>query len=509
MRANKGKRIFALLLSIMVASNISSGCAFRTEKTESMKDNQSTFTAETPGNVSPKETSSFSSDLTEKTSDSSKNRSDSSSNAGLFYVTGAETVSLYSSSDASEVTGELKYSTEVTALSDTKNEYIEVTTADKKTRGFVSKSYLTSDRSSVTNGITAQVGENGASVYDEDGNLIENVYTGAPITIIAKTSGGKWRVKTEYGNIGYISITDIAPDSVPDTASQNGETTQVITYQTYTVEQSGTENQGQPSVSYPSDLTSGTPSDVTRSSVSVSSDPTVSNEPSDPDSVLGEALGKAQNSVGGNWAAYYIDLSTGESSSMNSSSMQAASLIKLYIMGAIYEDYETYSAQEPNLDSWLYSMITVSDNYAANNLVRVLGGGSTDAGKSAVTSYCTSHGYYNSSMGRLLLESNLYGDNYTSVSDCAHFLASVYNGELPHSSEMMNLLSQQTVTTKIPAGVPVRTANKTGELASVQNDAAIVFADSPYVLCVMSENVPAGMAVSAISQLSSTVYYSR
>ena len=175
-------------------------------------------------------------------------------------------------------------------------------------------------------------------------------------------------------------------------------------------------------------------------------------------------------------------------------------------MGAVYENYDVYASNEQEIDTLLYSMITVSDNSAANTLVKMLGNGNTDEGKEVVTLYCQSHGYSDTSMGRLLLESNINGDNYTTVNDCANFLAAVYNHSMPHSSEMLDLLSRQTVTYKIPEGVPVRTANKTGELDTVQNDAAIVFSESPYVLCVMSEDVSAGAAISYIVELSSEVY---
>ena len=61
--------------------------------------------------------------------------------------------------------------------------------------------------------------------------------------------------------------------------------------------------------------------------------------------------------------------------------MQAASLIKLFIMGTVYENYEslseTYGAD--TLNSYLNSMITVSDNDAANKLVNMLGDGDDDA----------------------------------------------------------------------------------------------------------------------------------
>lgn len=104
--------------------------------------------------------------------------------------------------------------------------------------------------------------------------------------------------------------------------------------------------------------------------------------------------------------------------------MQAASLIKLYIMGAVYEDYDSLSATygKDKLDDNLNSMITVSDNDAANTLVNYLGGGDDAAGMARVNKFCQDHGYTSTSMGRLLLADNSNGDNYTSVKDCGKFL---------------------------------------------------------------------------------------
>lgn len=51
-----------------------------------------------------------------------------------------------------------------------------------------------------------------------------------------------------------------------------------------------------------------------------------------------------------------------------------------------------------------------------NKLVNMLGDGDDEAGMRAVNAFCASHGYSSTSMGRLLLQSNEYGDNYTSVS---------------------------------------------------------------------------------------------
>ena len=58
----------------------------------------------------------------------------------------------------------------------------------------------------------------------------------------------------------------------------------------------------------------------------------------------------------------------------------------------------------------------------------------------------------------------------------------------------------------LPGGVA--SANKTGELADVENDVAIVYGPScTYILCVMSDGVAPGIAQSNIIDISSTVYY--
>ena len=185
--------------------------------------------------------------------------------------------------------------------------------------------------------------------------------------------------------------------------------------------------------------------------------------------------------------------------------MQAASLIKLYIMGAIYEDFSKLSSLygAGTINALLSPMIRVSSNDAANQLVRLLGRGSTAAGMKRVNQYCKDHEYTDTSMGRLLLQSRAYGDNYTSVKDCCSFLTLIYlsaagraakEDSLPHAKEMLNLLLGQTRRNKIPAGLPagISAANKTGELYNVENDAAILInskARTALILVFMSENV--------------------
>ena len=215
--------------------------------------------------------------------------------------------------------------------------------------------------------------------------------------------------------------------------------------------------------------------------------------------------------AGENWSAAVVNLNTEDSCTVNNQSMQAASLIKLFIMGAVYDSYDslTVAYGEDQIQSLLSDMITVSDNTAANTLTNYLGDGDDAAGRGAVNEYCASNSYESTTMGRMLLAPADNGDNMTSVSDCAEFLRKVYKGELPYAEEMLGFLKNQQRTHKIPAGLPegVESANKTGELDTVENDAAIVFADTPYILCIMSENLSdVGAAQSNIAGISSDMY---
>lgn len=224
----------------------------------------------------------------------------------------------------------------------------------------------------------------------------------------------------------------------------------------------------------------------------------------------------------GTWSVYVCNLLKGTEGDINNTPMQAASLIKLFIMGTVYENYSeiTQANGTENVDQQLNAMITVSDNDAANTLVTWLGNGDSSAGMARVNAFCQAHGYTATSMGRLLLQSNENGENYTSVRDCGHFLKEIYQlnnnmstqSTLQGAEAMYYLLKCQTRRNKIPAGIPegVGVANKTGELSNVENDAAIIYNTAKgidLVICFMSENLnDVGAAQSSIANNSHIIY---
>lgn len=227
------------------------------------------------------------------------------------------------------------------------------------------------------------------------------------------------------------------------------------------------------------------------------------------------------------WAIAAIDLSDHAYSTVNAEvSLQSASVIKAFIMAAVFDKLvytdgatEPSSDYESSLKSLLTQLITVSDNDAANELARRLGGGDFQKGASVLNEFCQEHGYTSTHLGREFLASNPTDDNYTSASDCCRLLSDIYSGTMVNadaSADMLALLKAQTRTGKIPSGVPsgVETANKTGELSAgdglgiVENDIAIVFdKEHPYVLCVLSNNIQNNSsAQETIKKISADVY---
>jgi beta-lactamase class A len=65
---------------------------------------------------------------------------------------------------------------------------------------------------------------------------------------------------------------------------------------------------------------------------------------------------------------------------------------------------------------------------------------------------------------------------------------------------MIAVLERQTVNERIPAGLPPGTpvAHKTGEIAKIRHDAAIVYAPRPFVLAVLTRGLSDEKAADAL-----------
>lgn len=193
--------------------------------------------------------------------------------------------------------------------------------------------------------------------------------------------------------------------------------------------------------------------------------------------------------------------------------MVSASLIKLFIMGAVYERIRDGQFAEADVKSDLSLMITISDNDAANRLTKLLGGGNAQAGRKAVTDWAASIGCPEVRHNRLMLESN-GTENYVTAEACAEILRRIYRGECVSpeaSASMLELLKAQQVNDRIPVGVPAdaTVAHKTGNLPNLcVGDVGIVYtARGDYLLCIIcNDPVSDGSATEKSVEISRAVY---
>lgn len=238
-------------------------------------------------------------------------------------------------------------------------------------------------------------------------------------------------------------------------------------------------------------------------------DPDSSKDPDDhpepPPSPLRLSTEALLDSFGGEWSVYFERTDTGESFTIRNTPMVSASLIKLFVYGAVMEQIENGVLPDGYYDDALWNMISYSDNDACNYLIDEAGG------FEAVNDFIIRNGYSSTQLNRKMLDFNGL-ENYTSAADCGALIRQALQGTFvsEHASALLlEMMESQATTWKIPAGVPegIVTGNKTGELTGVENDAAFVYSpECLYILCVMSSGIDSGTAVAEINALSSHIY---
>lgn len=231
-----------------------------------------------------------------------------------------------------------------------------------------------------------------------------------------------------------------------------------------------------------------------------------------------------------NYSVFIKNLDTGERYYLNEEKQyETASLYKLWIMAEAFnlienkklDKSEVLSASVSDLNtkfnigtesaeltegtvSWpvqnaLENMIIISDNYSAlllSNRIKV----------SNVSLFLKNNGFLQSKVGTL--ESN----PESSAKDIALFFEKLYNGNLAskeHTEEMITLLKNQQINTKLPKNLPenINIAHKTGELGNISHDGGIVYADKGnYIIVIMSKTKVPLDANENIANISKAVY---
>lgn len=227
----------------------------------------------------------------------------------------------------------------------------------------------------------------------------------------------------------------------------------------------------------------------------------------------------ACQAVDGSWKA-----------SVNASdSHVAASMIKLAIMGALFDQEskgllsldDTVVLQSSDIvggsgvigaqgagSTWTYRellehMIQDSDNTATNMII-------DKVGMSNVNSWSSSFGLEATTLNRMMMDLNSGVENYTSAQDVATILQAIWDGTFVSESaskEALAILEGQNETTGMELGLPssVTFAHKTGDLDEVLNDGGIVETQSPYILVVLASDLTDASASSAMQEFAQTV----
>ncbi len=234
---------------------------------------------------------------------------------------------------------------------------------------------------------------------------------------------------------------------------------------------------------------------------------------------LEEAAAQQLAGYDGDWSVYVKNLSTDESFVINDRPMKSASVMKLFIMGTVYKAFESGDLERTDEVMYLVTkMITESDNEASNDLLYRLGSGSYERGIEKVDEFISEYGFSEMTVeynGFNSAAATVDSENFNQVSakDCGKLLEDIYRRTWVSrsvSNEMEALLLAQNTRYKIPAGLPdgVLCGNKTGEMDTTENDAAIIYAENcDYILVVLSSDWGSkDQAINRIQSISALVY---
>lgn len=215
----------------------------------------------------------------------------------------------------------------------------------------------------------------------------------------------------------------------------------------------------------------------------------------------------------GNWGVYVEGISSGKNiyayrKTSFKERVVSASLIKLWVMGAVYDQIEKGNINEADVKNDLYYMITISDNAACNRLVMLLGNNDRDNGLRVVNNFISRYNFSQTVMNRLMLE-DTGTQNYTSINDCSTFVRMLYKNELISKKASQSMLNIMKDSHRIyaGAGIPenVKFAHKTGSLINLcYGDVGIVYINEPYIICEINNGTSDGPSV--LKDISKLVY---
>lgn len=172
----------------------------------------------------------------------------------------------------------------------------------------------------------------------------------------------------------------------------------------------------------------------------------------------------------------------------------AASLMKLPVMLATYQEVEAGRLKLETYQDSLKAMGKRSDNGAFNKMVKVLG-------QQKIQTTIDGLGMRNTSFVK----------NDITPADTGLFFQKLYGGNIisnEHRDEFLSFLTDTSNEERIPVGIPeeIRVAHKIGTELGAYSDAGIVFSQKPFVLVIMSDAARESEAKLVLPQIAKAVW---
>lgn len=199
---------------------------------------------------------------------------------------------------------------------------------------------------------------------------------------------------------------------------------------------------------------------------------------------------------------------------------QAASIIKLPVLGALYKESETgdinlddlYILQESDKLGGAGSLSLQPEGYKISyrDLARLMAHDSDNAAFKIIRNALS-----DDKINKFISENNMNAtsliDNNTSPKDVGRFFQKLWDGKMLNkadTSELLSFLTQTSYEDWLAKGLPadVKFAHKYGREINVVNDAGIVYSDQPFVIVVMSKGVVEEEADNIFPELAKNIY---
>ncbi len=237
--------------------------------------------------------------------------------------------------------------------------------------------------------------------------------------------------------------------------------------------------------------------------------------------VIVEQIKDLTANYSGVYAVQVIDLTTGNSYGVEENrQMQAASLIKLPVLSALFREAENGRI---DLDS-LYSLKAADKTGGSGSLyykpegtkisyreLARLMGEQSDNTAFTIVRKVLGDAAINTHIKQIGMSNTDLDSNQTAPVDVGLFFKKLYNGQVlndEHTQELLSYLTDTIYEDWIPAQVDdgVRVAHKYGREVHTINDAGIVYASGPFVMVVMTQGIVDSEAEIVLPQVIRVLY---